>query len=144
MRRSRARVTWVTAVMLVALAACGGGGENDTTTPEGDEPPAATEVTLTAQEFAFDPAEIQVDPGAEVTLTFENQDDVPHTFTSDDLGVDERADAGGSVEASFTAPESGSVEFHCEIHTEMTGTIIAGDAQADTGGGSGDKGGVDY
>jgi plastocyanin len=123
-------------VMGVALAACGGG---ETPPAEGGDAPeeveaggggGGSEVTVTAANFAFSPDELKLEPGQEVSLTFVNDDSAPHTFTSEDAGIDVKADAGETATGSFTAPESGSVDFECLIHPAMTGTITVGGGSA--------------
>lgn len=134
---------WIVAlvVLVVALAACSDDGgdieETDTTTAEengdaggtseeaGEDVDEGGPLTVTARDFSFDPNQVEVAAGGEVTLTFANDGEVPHTFTSDALGVDERAAPGQTVEISFTAPD-GEAEFHCEIHPGMIGSVTTG------------------
>jgi plastocyanin len=85
---------------------------------------ATQSVNLTAQDFAFDPSTIEVDSGAEVELSFNNEDDVEHSFTAEDLDAEVEAEGGESATITFTAPESGIVEFMCKYHPDqMTGEI---------------------
>jgi plastocyanin len=85
---------------------------------------ATQSVNLTAQDFAFDPSTIEVDSGAEVELSFNNEDDVEHSFTAEDLDAEVEAEGGESATITFTAPESGTVEFMCKYHPDqMTGEI---------------------
>jgi plastocyanin len=137
-REDESRRRWVAlaalmAAALLAFGACGGGddGAEDEGTTQADdggdsgggEPAAAGSIDVTTANFAFDPAEFTVETGAEVTVTLTNEDDAPHTFTSDDLGAGVEADAGASSEGTFTAPEPGEYEFHCEVHPDMKGTV---------------------
>jgi plastocyanin len=132
MNRMKLLAPLVAALMLVACGggdtttdATGGGGDNGGNEAGG----GGNEVTVTAANFAFSPDEISVEPGEEVSLTFVNDDTAPHTFTSEDLGVDLKTEPGETATGSFTAPESGSVEWQCNIHPAMTGTItVGGDA----------------
>jgi plastocyanin len=124
-------------VIALVSTACGGG---DTPPTEGGDAPeeaneagaggGGTEVTVTAANFAFSPDEISVEPGEEVSLTFVNDDTAPHTFTSEDVGIDVKADPGAEGTGTFTAPDSGSVDFQCNIHPAMTGTITVGGGSA--------------
>jgi plastocyanin len=124
-------------VAVLTLAACGGG---ETPSNGGNEAPEeaneagaggeGTEVTVTAANFAFSPDELALEPGQEVSLTFVNDDSAPHTFTSEDVGIDVKADAGAEATGTFTAPESGSVDFQCLIHPAMKGTITVGGGSA--------------
>ena len=135
-------------IAVVALTACGGGSNDSSGGSDTGGGGGGTPVTVTAKDFAFSPNEISAEPGEEVELTFQNDDDTTHTFTSDDLGVDLSVDGGKSGTATFTAPDSGSVEWHCTIHSSMTGTITvsgAGSDSDDSGSGSDDSDeGKDY
>ncbi|HWL66695.1 MAG TPA: cupredoxin domain-containing protein [Actinomycetota bacterium] len=132
------------AAAVVTLASCGGGGE---TTPEAQPEPAEEQTTEAMEEeeteavdvtgedetdlevgdFYFEPGALQGEAGQELTIMIHHEGDAPHTFTSDALGVDESLKPGKEVEVSVTFPDSGSAEFHCEIHPDMTGTIeVAG------------------
>jgi plastocyanin len=68
--------------------------------------------------FAFEPVDLQVAPGTEVTWT--NDDPTPHTVTADSGEFDSGTlDAG----ATFAVAVDGSVTYFCEIHPTMKGTI---------------------
>src|SRR5687767_729835 len=72
------------------------------------------EVKVAITNFAFTPQIIKVKKGAKVIWV--NQDDAPHTVTSDQ-GVflaSERLDRGGSYEKTFT--EAGVYRYHCIPH----------------------------
>ena len=136
------RTMWVAAlvVAVVVLGACSDGGGDDaedTTTTAATEDAGGTSeeagedvseggaLTVTARDFSFDPNQVEVEGGGEVNLTFANDGEVPHTFTSDALGVDERAAPGQTVDITFTAPD-GEAEFHCTIHPGMIGSVTTG------------------
>jgi plastocyanin len=130
-------VRLVAALTIIALvsAACGGGGSNDTSGGGGSA--GGDTLDLVAADFAFDPSELEAEPGAEMEVSFTNEDDTDHSFTSDDLGVDVVVEGGGSGTVSFTAPDSGSAKFVCKFHDQMVGEIVTGG-----GGASGDGGGT--
>lgn len=141
-RKPPLAISILLALAVVAAVSCGsddsgGGSTSGSDDDGGSSGGAASSVTVSAQDFTFSPDPVEVPAGATVTVTFENDDDVPHTMTSDDLGLDIKADGGASTEGTFTAPDSGSVEFHCEIHPQMTGQITV--AGADAGAGSDDS-----
>jgi plastocyanin len=79
-------------------------------------------------DFAFQPASVEVAAGSTVTWT--NTGQAPHTVTADDGAFDSGQLAPG---ASFsqTFDTAGTFTYHCNIHPQMTGTIIV------TGGGGG-------
>lgn len=99
--------------------------EADSTSEEAGSDGGGGPLTVTARDFSFDPNQVEVDGGGDVTLTFANDGEVPHTFTSDALGVDERAAPGQTVEITFPAPD-GEAEFHCSIHPGMVGSVTTG------------------
>lgn len=128
-------------VALLALGACGGDSGSDTasddtpTTAVGEETattaaPEDTEPGSTGQSaqgdsisianFAFDPDDLEAAPGAEITVT--NNDDAVHTLTAVDKSVDT-----GNIEkgksATITTPQSGELAYFCSIHEYMKGVI---------------------
>jgi plastocyanin len=76
-------------------------------------------------DFAFEPASLEVPVGTTVTWT--NAGAAPHTVTADDGAFDSGELAPG---ASFsqTFDTAGSFAYHCEIHPDMTGTIVVTEA----------------
>lgn len=114
------RLAGLLVAVMLAIAACGNGEGSDTTTTSGDGDGAANEVVM--EGIAFQPGEITVEAGTEVTWT--NQDSVSHTTTSDD----ELWDSGtlSSDESfSFTFDEPGTYSYICTIHpARMQATVI--------------------
>jgi plastocyanin len=100
----------------------------------GASPPAAARVQL-YDEFRegetrrFDPADITVDEGTEITVA--NVGGLQHTLTADDgsfstgtiePGAEQGTFAGNS--ATLAADEAGEFAFHCDIHPdEMQGVL---------------------
>jgi plastocyanin len=83
---------------------------------------AGSGATLAIRDFAF--AATSVAPGGLVTVV--NDDSAAHTVTAED-GAFDSGDVRGGATSSFQAPdESGTYEFHCEIHPDMTGTLPVG------------------
>jgi plastocyanin len=129
-------------VASIMLAACGG----QSATPSASEPsatqsaaasePAASESQPAASETAevrvrirnssYDPTELTIPAGSEVT--FLNADGFTHTVTEgtdgqpvDDPIVDEEIDQNGSVSVTFDEP--GTYNITCKIHSSMNLTI---------------------
>ena len=120
----------IAAGLLLVLGACGDNTDDATDTTD-DTAAGSTAVTVVATDFSFDTATLEVEPGATVDLTLQNDGDAPHTFSSGDIEVDVQADPGSSATGTFTAPdEDGTYEFHCEVHPDMTGEIIVGAGEA--------------
>ena len=133
------------------LGACGSEEADNGSTTGGEEDGATTStstIDVVTKDFKFDPASLDVEPGAEVTVTLTNEDDAEHSFTVEELDVEVEAHGGETAETTFTAPDSGSYEFICEYHPQdMRGTLsVGGDTGAggspeDSGDKSGDKSG---
>jgi plastocyanin len=149
------RLLLLLALMALTLAACGEDtSTNSSQNGDGDVQAAAgADIALEASDFAFQPTELSVDPGASTTVEFTNGDDVEHSFTSDDLGLDEAVEGGASATITIDAPDNdGTHEFHCRFHPQMKGKVVVGSGGAGGGGEKSDKssddagggGGYDY
>lgn len=95
----------------------------------------AADQAVTIAELSFDPSSVTVTVGDSVTWS--NQDGVPHTATADDGSFDTGNIAGGTT-ASVTFATAGTFTYICAIHRQMSGTIVV---EAASGGGGGDEGG---
>jgi plastocyanin len=107
---------------LMFLASC----KTDTTSPYGgtsnaapSQPAAPNSVVMAS--MAFGPTSVTVSAGT--TITWQNNDGVAHTSTSD-TGVWDTGSIppGGSKTTTFNT--AGSFPYHCTVHPMMTGTII--------------------
>jgi plastocyanin len=83
--------------------------------------PAAAGPTVKIDNFVFGPQALTVSVGT--TVTWINQDDIPHTVVADDktfkskvLDSDERF--------SFTFTKPGEYGYFCSLHPHMTGKVI--------------------
>ncbi len=105
----------------VLLSACGGGG---TATPT----PEPLEIKMDASEFRFDPNTITAKVGQPVRVLVTNTGALEHTFTINDLGVDEPTPIGQTITVEFTPTKSGTFELICTVpgHKEagMVGTVV--------------------
>jgi plastocyanin len=106
----------------MVAAACGGDGGG--TTDGGDAGDGGGTTTtgsaVTAVDNAFEPSEVTVDAGGDLTVS--NDGEAAHTFTLEDGSIDEQLDPGAEV--SVTAPSTaGDYPFVCSFHPEMTGTL---------------------
>lgn len=80
--------------------------------------------TILIKSFAFEPANCKVTLGR--TLTFVNEDSVPHTATAL-FNAPVKFDAGeiaANASASIRFDTAASIPYHCEIHPSMTGMIV--------------------
>ena len=106
------------AVLLVAAVLLLRGGDEGGGARRGGDGDGAT-VSGAEGTFSY-PEDVSGVAGEETVLR--NDDDAPHTFTSDDGRFD-----SGTLEpgASFTIDTlpPGEYAYHCEIHPELVGTL---------------------
>ena len=89
----------------------------------------ANENVVKIDNFSFTPKSLTVKPGATVTWT--NNDDIPHTATSTEKKFSSPVlDTDQSF--SFTFRDAGSYPYFCKIHPTMTGTVVVEKAPAGT------------
>jgi plastocyanin len=86
------------------------------------EAPAAAEVPVDLRDFAYSPNPIEINAGDTVTWT--NQDEVPHTATGEDRDVLQSGTIAPGASFSQVFPEAGEFGFFCEFHPNMTGTVV--------------------
>jgi plastocyanin len=73
---------------------------------------------ITIKNFAFTTSPVT----AGSTVTVKNNDSVEHTVTSDD-GSSFNVSIQPGKTATFTAPKAGTYKFHCNIHSQMHGSL---------------------
>jgi plastocyanin len=82
-------------------------------------PVATTQVTM-AKSYRFDPKNVEVDAGATVTWT--NDDNFTHTVHVDGM-EDHKVEPGDKVSISF--PTAGTYHYVCTLHRrDMEGEVI--------------------
>jgi plastocyanin len=74
---------------------------------------------ITIDNFSFSPPQLTVKAGA--TVTWKNQDDIPHTVVSAGKFKSKALDTDDSYSFTFTA--AGDYTYFCSLHPHMTGTI---------------------
>ena len=138
-RKSLLPMAVVMSIVSILLVACGGGAA-PAPAPVAPAAPAAPtgsgssvagaqfEVTLAdpgvSGSYVFTPADMTFKLGDTVTLAL-NAENEFHTFTVDDLGIDEAVDGGASSTLTFTFDKAGTFELICIPHEAlgMVGTI---------------------
>jgi plastocyanin len=89
-------------------------------TPAGEMDSNAS-MAVTIKDYAFTPATLTVPAGTTVTWT--NNDPVPHTATASDGSFDSgNLNPGQSFSFTFATP--GSFSYVCQYHAGMKGTIV--------------------
>src|ERR687898_1464649 len=86
---------------------------------------AQDEMTVSIQDFFFDPDQLTVAPGT--TVTWVNEGQAPHTVTSTDGKELDSATLQPGDTYSFTFKEDDAGEsyaYQCTIHPEMTASVM--------------------
>lgn len=78
--------------------------------------------TVTIQNFAFQPANLQVKVGTTVTWT--NQDTAPHTVTFRDSSMTGSALLQKGQSFSYTFTKAGTFSYYCQVHPGMTAQVV--------------------
>lgn len=129
------RVTLVLGLLSLAalLAACSGATAADRTpAPASSGGPSSGAVVVVAKDMAFTTPEVTVPAGKAFELTFDNQDGAPHNVAiytdssaSTKVSVGEIFGGAGQRTQSVPALTAGTYFFRCDVHQNMTGTIVA-------------------
>jgi plastocyanin len=110
-------------VFALVLAACSSTTPTAAPTVGATNPTAASAMAdVSMKSFAFDPVSLTVAVGTTVTWT--NNDNVPHDVTADDGSFKSGSIAAGGTFA-YTFTTAGTYTYQCTIHQpNMVGTII--------------------
>jgi plastocyanin len=118
------RLLAATAIVALLAAACGGddGGEASAADDGGGNGGGGGSVTLTAEDFSFDPGTVTAAVGDTIELS--NEGEAPHNLQAEDAGLDQDVDAGESVSIDLADVEPGTYDFICKFHPDdMQGTL---------------------
>ncbi len=84
--------------------------------------PEAAGSQVVIKDFKFDPKELTVPVGTKVTWT--NKDNEGHTVTSN-AGVFHSEPLDTNEQFSYVFKTPGTYPYHCKLHPQMTGQVIA-------------------
>ena len=119
------------ALGLVALAAVSAACSSAAAQPLPSGPVDPNGPTIVAKDMKFAPTNIEVKAGQNLTLHFDNQDGAPHNvavYTDSSAGTPVSV---GQIVTSATSDQvvpalkAGTYFFRCDVHHDMTGTIVA-------------------
>jgi plastocyanin len=112
------RIKWIFALAVIALAALALTAGITPIRPVS----AADKPEVKIDNFSFGPATITIPAGTTVTWT--NNDDVPHLVTSDDNKMFKSKALDTDDHFSFTFSKPGTYNYYCAIHPKMTAKIV--------------------
>jgi plastocyanin len=84
-------------------------------------PAAAEDTAVKIENFTFAPQRVTVRAGT--TITWANDDDIPHTIASTTMAFKSKV-LDTDDKFSFTFTTAGVYEYFCSLHPHMTGTIV--------------------
>jgi plastocyanin len=92
--------------------------------------PVTREVTLRAEQYAFDPGVLHINRGDRVILNLQATD-VVHGVYIDDYGIDVRFEPGITRRVEFVADKVGKFRYRCSVacgtlHPFMIGELVVG------------------
>jgi plastocyanin len=79
-------------------------------------------VTVRIANFTFAAPAVTVAPGT--TVTWVNEDDIPHTIVADDKKTFRSKVLDSGDRFSFTFASPGTYGYFCSIHPHMTGKVV--------------------
>jgi len=82
---------------------------------------AAAGPTVRIDNFVFGPGALTVPVGT--TVTWVNQDDIPHTVVADDKSFKSKV-LDSDERFSFTFTKAGEYGYFCSLHPHMVGKVI--------------------
>ena len=116
---------WIVVILLV-LAAVGiffvfrgsyGNGGSDKSSVD-----STSGSSVSINNFAFSPETIKIKQGG--SLTWTNNDNAPHTVTSDSGNELSSSTLDKGMSYSHTFAQKGTFAYHCSFHSGMKGTVI--------------------
>jgi len=87
-----------------------------------DQKASADKFQVKIDNFSFEPATLTITPGT--TVTWVNQDDVPHNIVSSEGKTLKSPVLDTDQKFSYTFSQPGTYAYFCGIHPRMTGKVI--------------------
>jgi plastocyanin len=119
------------ALGLVALAVLSVACSSAEAKPAVPSGPVVDGPTVVAKDLKFQTTSVEVKAGSNVTIHFDNQDSAPHNIAVYTDSSASKAVAVGDVvttaKSDLVVPalQPGTYFFRCDVHHDMTGTIVA-------------------
>ena len=111
---------------LILSGACGGGssGTKSSSATTTSRPTEAGAQTVAIQNFKFNPEPLNAKQGSKVTVAILD-DGIPHSVTADDGSFDTGIFMKTNGPKTITVSKTGTIKYHCQVHSFMHGTIDA-------------------
>ncbi|HXI82259.1 MAG TPA: cupredoxin domain-containing protein [Verrucomicrobiae bacterium] len=115
---------------LVALVAISAACSSTAAEPVPSGPIDPNGPTIVAKNLAFTTTTVEIAAGKNVTLHFDNQDSAPHNVAIyQDSSASKKISVGQIITSAKSdqvvpALAAGTYFFRCDVHTNMTGTIV--------------------
>jgi len=113
---------WISAAFAVITLGLALGVAAGPKPAEGPMDKTAAGTAIKIDNFSFGPATITIPAGSTVTWT--NNDDVPHVVSSDDNKLFKSKALDTDDRFSFTFTKPGTYNYYCAIHPKMTAKIV--------------------
>ncbi len=94
--------------------------------PAAASAPQSHTIDVTARQFAFEPAALDIRRGDTITIHFESLDSA-HGFFIDGYDVDIQAEPGKSAEATFVADKEGKFKIRCSVSCGVLHPFMIGE-----------------
>jgi plastocyanin len=121
-RKEMKRITWIFGLAAIVLTAFALTAGTSAIPAESSSDKPASGAAIKIDNFSFGPATITIPAGSTVTWT--NNDDVPHVVTSDDNKMFKSKALDTDDHFSFTFAKPGTYNYYCAIHPKMTAKIV--------------------
>lgn len=116
----RLTISALLVALFLGVAGCRQESGGDVT-PDSTAPPVVAEGEVLVKSVAFTPNEVRTTVGKPVTWKFDDGG-LEHTVTADDTSFASGRMSSGTYARTFSAPAT--VNYHCEVHARMRGTVI--------------------
>lgn len=116
------KAKWILGMALIVMAAFIVVAGTQRSHAAGLEQNAPKEVEIKIDNFSFTPATVTVAAGTTVTWT--NDDDVPHTVVSDDTKTFRSKALDTGDHFSYTFTKAGKYPYFCSVHPRMTAEVV--------------------
>ena len=116
------RVKWIFGLATIVLTAFALTAGTSAILAESSGGNPAGGAAIKIDNFSFGPATITIPAGSTVTWT--NNDDVPHVVTSDDNKMFKSKALDTDDRFSFTFTKPGTYNYYCAIHPKMVAKIV--------------------